>query len=163
MALLIPFMVTVLGARGALWLVRSKAASSERPWSLACAAGMAVVFILTGTTHFVEPGRTGLVAIVPSWVPQPALAVTITGLLEFALAAALLIRRTRRWAAIGSVALLVALFPANVIAAEEARHYASPSTALLPRTLLQVLFISACCLISLRSQALPQSDGRLRS
>jgi hypothetical protein len=57
--------------------------------------------------------------MVPPALPEPALLVTITGVLELAGAAGLLSRRTAPWAAAGLSALLVAMFPANVCAAVE--------------------------------------------
>ena len=52
--------------------------------------------------------------IVPLWVPDARLAVHVSGVAEIAGAAGLLWPRVRRWAAWGLVALLVAVFPANV-------------------------------------------------
>jgi uncharacterized membrane protein len=58
--------------------------------------------------------------------------------LELAGAAGLLVPRTARWAAGGLSALLVVMFPANVHAALE-----GTGTPLLPRTLMQLLFLAA--------------------
>lgn len=144
MFLLIPLLgVAVIVRVGACWLVargRSRAAPWNS-WSAAAAAGMAAVFVCTGVSHFVEPKRSGLEAIIPGFIPQPALMVSLSGLAEFVLAAGLAVPRTRRWAALASVVFLVAIFPANVVAASEVRHPAAPSTPLLPRTLLQIVFL----------------------
>lgn len=144
MILLIPLLATTFVVRlGAAWLV-SRGKTWGRPWaswSAAAAAGMAVVFICTGITHFVEPKRSGLEAIMPTFVPDPALMVALSGLVEFVLAAGLLVPRTRRWAGLASAIFLVAVFPANIIAANEVNHLAAPTTPLLPRALLQLAFI----------------------
>jgi uncharacterized membrane protein len=68
--------------------------------------------------------------------------VTITGLLELAGAVGLLLPRTAPWAAGGLTALLAGLFPANVYAALN-NITTSPADALVPRTLMQLLFLAA--------------------
>lgn len=146
MILLLPLISTVLLVRimaGMLNARGHRVAAAWATWPAALAAGMAVVFISTSITHFIEPQRSGLIAIVPQIVPFPELAVTVTGILECVLAIGLLLPRTRRLAALFSVLLLLALFPANVVATTGADHPAAPSTALVPRILLQLLFI--CC------------------
>lgn len=55
--------------------------------------------------------------MVPPNLPKPALLVTITGVVEFIGAAGLLLPTTAAAAAYGLIALLVAVFPANVHAA----------------------------------------------
>ncbi|MDN6281697.1 MAG: hypothetical protein L0J64_02045, partial [Corynebacterium sp.] len=47
--------------------------------------------------------------------------------------------------------LLIIMFPANVFAATEKRGKDSPDTPLLPRTLLQVLFVSAALIVGIAS------------
>src|SRR5690625_2133788 len=156
MLLLIPLLLTTLIVRfGAAWLVsRDRVwAKSWASWPGAAAAGMAVVFLFTGITHFLEPQRSGLEAIVPAFVPDPALAVTLSGLVEFVLAVGLVIPRTRRWAALAAVIFLLAVFPANVIASGQVSHPAAPTTPLLPRTLLQLVFIGFSSALLFRKSA----------
>lgn len=50
----------------------------------------------------------------PSWLPQPEALVAISGAAEVLGGMGLLIPQTRRAASFGLVALLVAVFPANV-------------------------------------------------
>ena len=52
--------------------------------------------------------------IVPPWLPAPALLVQISGCCEILGGAGMLIPRLRRPAGIGLIALLIAVFPANV-------------------------------------------------
>ena len=108
-----------------------------RPWPVAVRGGLAAMFTLTGVVHFAYM-REELIAMVPPARPAPGLLVTITGVLELAGAAGLLLPRTAPWAAGGLSLLLVAMFPANVHAALE-----GTGTPLLPRTLMQVLFLAA--------------------
>lgn len=144
MILLVPLITTTLLVRVvAGWLVRRgrDGARSWASWPAAATAGMAAVFVSTSITHFIEPQRSGLIAIVPEFVPAGALVVTLTGIAELVLAVGLVTPRTRRWAALASVLFLIALFPANVVAAGGVDHPAAPSTALVPRTILQLVFI----------------------
>ncbi|TDC34403.1 DoxX family membrane protein [Micromonospora sp. 15K316] len=111
--------------------------------------GLAAMFVLTGIAHFTEPRRSGLVAMVPPRLPRPALLVTVTGVLELAGAAALLLPATARWAAAGLGLLMLAMFPANISAAQRRLTLAGrPVTPLAPRTALQVAFLAAAAAIS---------------
>lgn len=112
-----------------------------RPWPVALRAGLAAMFVLTGTAHFVGM-RAELIRMVPSALPRPDLLVSLSGVLELAGAAGLLVRRTAPLAAACLTLLLVALFPANVYAAVE-HVTTAPEDALLPRTLMQLLFLAA--------------------
>ena len=79
------------------------------------ALGLSVVFIFTGVGHFIrtEP----MSEMLPPWVPNRVALIYLTGLLEFVLAAGLLIPRLRRLAAWGCISVLVLFFPANIYAA----------------------------------------------
>jgi uncharacterized membrane protein len=92
--------------------------------------------------------REDLINMVPPALPEPALLVTITGILELAGAAGLLWRRTAPWAAAGLSALLVGMFPANVYAAVEGLTLGgAPAMALVPRALMQLLFLFATLIV----------------
>lgn len=112
-----------------------------RPWPVALRGGLAAMFVMTGTVHFVWM-REDLIAMVPPTLPRPDLLVTITGILELAGAAGLLWQRTAPWAAGGLTLLLVAMFPANVYAALEDLT-GRADDALVPRTLFQIVFLAA--------------------
>lgn len=86
--------------------------------------------------------RDELISMVPPALPEPAVLVTITGLLELAGAAGLLIRRTAPLAAGCLALLLIVMFPANVYAAM-AGILTGPFEQLLPRTLFQIIFVAA--------------------
>jgi uncharacterized membrane protein len=114
-----------------------------RSWPIALRGGLAAMFVVTGASHFVGL-REDLINMVPPALPEPGLLVTITGVLELAGAAGLLWRRTAPWAAGGLTALLVVMFPANVYAALEGLMLdGSPAMPLIPRTLLQMVFLAA--------------------
>jgi uncharacterized membrane protein len=74
--------------------------------------GLAALFVAAGVLHFVRP--EAYLKIMPPFVPWPRAAVLVSGIAEVAGGLGLLWPRTRRMAAWGLVALLVAVFPANV-------------------------------------------------
>jgi uncharacterized membrane protein len=105
------------------------------------ALGMAIFYVLAGLNHFRMPGF--YIAIIPPALPAKAAINTISGLAEIILGLALLHPSLRPWAAWGVIALLVAVFPANVY------HYTSggagmdiPRWVLAARLPLQALLIA---------------------
>lgn len=103
--------------------------------------GLAAMFVLTGVSHFVGM-RAELISYVPPGLPEPALLITVTGILELAGAAGLLIRRTAPLAAGCLAALLVAMYPANLYAAFSGIA-TDPLSQPIPRTLMQLVFVAA--------------------
>ena len=73
---------------------------------------LAFLFVGAGLAHFLLTRR--YVATVPPYLPAPALLVYVSGVAEIAGGLGLLLPATRRWASWGLIALLVAVFPANV-------------------------------------------------
>ena len=130
-------LITLIVVTAALLVAGAMGIRAVRPWPVAVRGGLAAMFTLTGVVHFVWM-RDELIAMVPPALPAPELLVTVTGVLELAGAVGLLITRTAPWAAAGLAALLVVMFPANVHAALE-----GTGTPLLPRTLMQLLFLAA--------------------
>lgn len=117
------------------------AVPSWRAWHVALRTGVAVMFMATGTAHFIGM-RDELIAMVPPALPAPELLVTMTGILELGGAAALFWKPLRRWAAGGLVLMLVGMFPANIYKAVSETNPVWSET-LLPRTVLQVVFVAA--------------------
>jgi uncharacterized membrane protein len=72
----------------------------------------AAVFVVAGVAHFTSTGF--FLKIMPPYIPFHREVVLISGAIEIALGVLLLIPRTSRLAAWGLVALLVAVFPANI-------------------------------------------------
>jgi uncharacterized membrane protein len=127
-----------LGAFGLSWL---------DSWTDAVRVGLAAMFTLTASAHFLAPRRQKLVAMVPERLPRPEALVTLTGILELAGAVGLLIPATAASAALGLLLLLIVMFPANVRAA---RIPDGLRTMPLPlRTVVQAGYISACALVVL--------------
>ena len=73
---------------------------------------LALLFVLAGLWHFVHPST--YVAIMPPRLPAPLGLVYASGFFEIVGGLGLLVQRTRRVASWGLLALLVAVFPANV-------------------------------------------------
>ncbi|MED7954665.1 hypothetical protein PUR61_34895 [Streptomyces sp. BE20] len=126
-------------------------------WQPALRAGLVAMFLLTSIAHFAPALRPDLVDMVPPWMPRAGLLVTITGLLEAAGAIGLIIPATARWAAGGLIALMIAVFPANVSAA---RRNTAQGDRLGPRTLLQILYIAAAAAILVRTPRHPAAAIR---
>ena len=126
---------------GILWL------PSQLNWLTSLRFALAGMFLLTASAHWGKR-RRDLVAMVPRAFPRPDLLVTITGLLEIAGAAGLMLARTAPYAALGLCLLLLAVFPANVHAARQHLSIAGrPVEGLLPRTMLQLVFIAAAATV----------------
>ena len=102
---------------------------------------LAVAFVGAGVLHFVKPAV--FEAIVPPYLPAPRALVLLSGAAEILGGLGLLVPAVRPWAGWGLVALLVAVFPANLYMATDAPRFASlaPRWALFARLPLQVVLI----------------------
>jgi len=73
---------------------------------------LAGLFVVAGIAHFVRPQL--FVRIVPPYLPAPLLLVYVSGAFEVLGGLGLLVPGTRVLAGWGLIALLIAVFPANV-------------------------------------------------
>ncbi|WP_435063015.1 DoxX family protein [Halobaculum sp. EA56] len=73
---------------------------------------MGPLYVVAGVLHFVAPKVYA--QVVPPELPRPLDLVYLSGIAEVALGVGVLIPRTRRASAWGLVALLAAVFPANL-------------------------------------------------
>jgi len=73
---------------------------------------MGFAYVLAGVAHFLSPSM--FARIVPPQLPRPRTLVYLSGIAEIVLGVGVLFERTRNVSAWGIVALLVAVFPANV-------------------------------------------------
>lgn len=100
----------------------------------------AVFFIGAGLNHFVNPEF--YLKIMPPYLPWHLPLVLISGAGESVLGLGLLFKRFRRLAAGGTIALLIAVFPANVHMAMHPEIYSGiPPAALWLRLPLQGLLM----------------------
>ncbi len=101
---------------------------------------LSVVMVTMGILHFTH--KEVFAAVMPAYLPWHIPLVLISGVFEAALGVALLFERTRVLAAYGLVALFVAVYPANIDMAINAKKYPElPAAALWARLPLQGLFI----------------------
>jgi len=73
---------------------------------------MGPAYVVAGVMHFVVPSL--YVQIIPPVLPGPLALVYLSGVAEVAVGVGLLWPRTREYAAWATIALLVAIFPANI-------------------------------------------------
>jgi len=73
---------------------------------------MGLGYVIAGVLHFVVPELYA--QIIPPFLPAPLALVYLSGVAEIAVGVGVLIPRTRRYAAWATIALLIAIFPANV-------------------------------------------------
>lgn len=102
----------------------------------------AAFYTFAGVLHFLKPAP--YLKTMPPYVPWHSAMVSISGAAEIAGGLGLLIPPVRRVAAWGLVALLIAVFPANLYMATNpvaAGAASLPAAALYGRLLLQPLFV----------------------
>jgi uncharacterized membrane protein len=102
------------------------------------AAITGVLFVVAGALHFIRPAMYQ--QIVPPQFGHAGMLIAISGIAEIAGGLGLMIPRIRRAAGFGLIALLVAVWPANIFMAVEAGRFAAvaPAWALWSRVPLQV-------------------------
>ncbi len=110
---------------------------------------LGVFFIAAGTNHFLHPAP--YLRIVPASLPAHPLLVGVSGVFECLGGFGVLIWRTRRLAGIGLIALLVAVFPANIEMAQHPERYTDMGSAplfyvRLPLQLLLIAWVWWTCL-----------------
>lgn len=76
---------------------------------------LAGLFVAAGVLHFARPQV--FVSVMPPYLPWHLELVYLSGAIEIALGVLVLVPRTRRLAAWGLIALLIAVFPAHIHAA----------------------------------------------
>ena len=102
---------------------------------------LAVFVVGSGVLHFTNPGM--YTRIMPPYLPWHLELVYASGAFEIVLGVLLLVPRVTRLAAWGLVALLIAVFPANVHMALHAERYPElPPAALWARLPFQAVFVA---------------------
>ena len=101
---------------------------------------LAGFFVFAGAMHFVRPKYYE--AIMPPYVPRHREVVAVSGAAEIAGGLAVIPEGTRHFGGLWLVALLAAVFPANLHMALNAKRYKKiPAWALYARLPFQALFI----------------------
>jgi uncharacterized membrane protein len=89
---------------------------------------MGVFYVFAGLTHLVRPDF--YLPMMPPWIPAHLELVLLSGVAEVVLGGAVLVPRLRRIAAWGIIALLIAIFPANLhIALNDVPVFGAPHGA----------------------------------
>lgn len=108
---------------------------------------LGLLFALAGLYHFINPAF--YLRIMPPYLPWHLFLVYLSGFFETALGLLLFIPKYTRFAAWGLIALLVAVFPANVYMALNPQLFPDiPPVALWLRLPLQAVFIACVYLFT---------------
>ncbi|MBS7256052.1 DoxX family protein [Flavobacterium branchiicola] len=101
---------------------------------------MAFLYILAGINHFRKPGM--YFKIIPPQFKNPKLINNLSGGAEILLGALLLLPATKTFAAWGIIALLIAVFPANIYMFQNKKaSFGLPNWILFVRLPLQFVLI----------------------
>jgi len=103
---------------------------------------LAIFFVAAGTLHFVKPQL--YVSIMPDYLPFHLELVYLSGFFEILGGLGVLIIMTRKWAGYGLMALLIAVFPANIQMAVFPEKYADIGSPMMlnARLPLQIILIA---------------------
>lgn len=102
---------------------------------------LCVFFVVAGLNHFINPAF--YLKIMPPYLPWHLFLVYLSGFFEVALGVLLLVPAFTRTAAWGLIALLIAVFPANIHMATNPQLYSDiHPLALWLRLPLQAVFIA---------------------
>lgn len=97
---------------------------------------LSLFFTAAGVNHFISPET--YLKIMPDYLPRPRTLVYVSGFFEMLGGVGLAVGRLRRVAGWGLIALLIAVFPANVDMLQHADHFpAIPTWVLVARLPLQ--------------------------
>lgn len=136
-------LIVLLSVFLVLTLASRLGATRLHDWVLRIRIALAAMFLLTGAAHF-GAFREDLVRMVPPWLPDPEFMVTLTGVAEITGAIGLLVPRIAPLAALALATLLVAMFPANVHAANAGLTIDGAAVlGVVPRGLLQLVFLAS--------------------
>ena len=101
---------------------------------------MAAFYIFAGVKHFRDPAF--YLRMMPPYLPAPEVLNYVSGAAEILLGALLLVPAWSRWAALGLIALLIAVFPANLQMALHPEQFAEfPRWGLYLRLPMQLVLI----------------------
>jgi uncharacterized membrane protein len=112
---------------------------------------LSLLFVAAGINHFVSPNV--YMKIMPDYLPWPLALVYVSGFFEVAGGIGVALPRLRRAAGLGLIALLIAVFPANVHMLVNADQFpAIPYWTLVARLPVQGLLIAWVWWATLRTE-----------
>jgi uncharacterized membrane protein len=102
---------------------------------------LAAFFILAGLNHFLN--KKFYVSMMPPYLPAHTALVYVSGLFEILGGIGVLFAKTRKWAGYGLIALMFAVFPANIYMAMNPTLFAqsAPLWALYLRLPIQFVIM----------------------
>jgi len=102
---------------------------------------MSLLYVAAGVMHFVKP--ESYVRIMPPYLPAHLALVYISGIAEILVGLGLMVPATSTLAAWGVIALLIAVFPANIYMAQQGgAAFGLPEWAVIVRLPLQLVLIA---------------------
>ena len=119
----------------------------------------AIFFVVAGTFHFLRPEL--YVQIMPRYFPTPQLLAAVSGVAEIAGGVGLLIRPLRRASGWGLVALLIAVFPANIYMVQHPGQFRFTPWILWVRLPLQAVFITWVWFVAIRRSYRERINSRV--
>lgn len=112
-------------------------------WVISLRFAVAIMFLVAASAHWGRL-RGDLIAMMPPRIPNAQILISLTGILEIAGAIMLLIPATAMVASTGLALMLLAMFPANIYAAQKKLTLGGkPVTPIGARTIMQMLFLAA--------------------
>jgi uncharacterized membrane protein len=126
----------------ALWFQNMKSLQTILRWLAA------VFFVVAGTFHFLRPELYA--QTIPPYFPAPILLVLVSGVAEIAGGIGLLVRPLRRAAGWELIALLIAVFPANIYMAQHPAQFRFAPWILWARLPLQAVLIAWVLFVAIR-------------
>ncbi|MGM9475141.1 DoxX family protein [Pedobacter sp. GSP4] len=104
----------------------------------------ALFYVLAGCNHFLSTAV--YYVIMPKWLPAPGFLIYLSGIIEIALGILLLFTKTRKYAAVCIILMLIAFLPAHIYMIQMApfmlgKILVTPLIAWL-RLPIQLLFIA---------------------
>lgn len=120
---------------------------------------LAIALIAQGVNHFIADEI--MARMIPAYLPAPYMMVWLSGVAEVFLGVMLLVPKLRVLAGWGIIALLIAVFPANLQMALHPEQWPDiPSGVLWARLPFQLLFIYWAWAVALAEGARPQTSPR---
>ncbi len=115
-----------------------------------------VLFIIAGVFHFITPKTYE--KIMPDYLPAHHFLVLLSGVFEVLGGVGLMVPATRKFSGYGLIALLAAVFPANVFMLQKSSEFPNIPVALLwlrlPLQALVMYWVAACSVLQKRDRTL---------
>ncbi|HXG85013.1 MAG TPA: DoxX family membrane protein [Pyrinomonadaceae bacterium] len=119
---------------------------------------LTIAFVAAGANHFLN--AEFYLKIMPPFLPAPLFLIYLSGIFQIALGILLLIPKFTRLAAFGLIALLIAVFPANIYMAANPQLFSEYSpTALYIRLPVQLILIVLVFWVSKSEKLKVKSEG----